>query len=112
MKGIDHQVLRGSAWVVMCLLVLLPVGVEAHGGQASTGAGQTGNVATSSVGKVGQRQTSATGIKPTARLASRIENRIPSRISTRLDRNYNAQAGAADRINAAEGQARTASQPR
>lgn len=112
MSGVNFRAPSGAAWAAMCLLALLPVAAQARGGQASTGVDQAGKVATSSVGSVGQRQTAAAGIKPTARLASRIESRISSRISTRLDRTYNAQVGAADRINAAQGQARTASQPR
>jgi hypothetical protein len=54
----------------------------------------SGTVASSSVGRVGQRQgrdQAATTATPLARLSNRIDNRINSRINNRLDRNYTPQ---------------------
>jgi hypothetical protein len=70
---------------------------------------QAGQVAESSVGKAGQRQTRAelaTQIVPTARLDGRISNRIQSRIRNRIDRNYDPSANATSPFKVAADQAR------
>lgn len=51
-------------------------------------------MAQSSIGQVGQRQTSAEAapsIKPMARIDNRVQNRIESRIQNRIDQSYNPQ---------------------
>lgn len=56
-----------------------------------------GQVAESSAGKVGERQTKAAtvaNIKPMARVNSRIHNRVENRIRNRIDRNYDPKANA------------------
>lgn len=73
-----------------------------------------GRVADTGVGEVGQRQTrdQTNGIKPMARLATRIQNRVQLRLSTRIDRDYDPQADATSLFSVAEEQGRTATRPR
>lgn len=78
---------------------------------------QTGQIAGSSVGQVGQRQSSGSaaaeaGIMPMARISNRIQNRVQSRIRNRIDRNYDPQANASDPFVVAEDQARAGGRPR
>lgn len=70
--------------------------------------------AESSVGVVGQRRTSDTlaGIRPTARLASRIQNRVQLRLRTRIDRLYQSQIQPTSPFEVAEEEARAAGRPR
>lgn len=77
----------------------------------------SGRTARSSVGQVGQRQTSDTaaqqaGIKPMARIASRIQSRVQNRIRNRIDPSYDPQANATDPFAAAGDQARKSGRPR
>lgn len=68
-------------------------------------------IAESSVGKVGQRQTrdeTQTHIKPMARIDNRVANRVQNRIGNRLDRYYNPQVNATSPFEVAEDQARKA----
>ncbi|WEK44375.1 MAG: hypothetical protein P0Y64_06100 [Candidatus Sphingomonas colombiensis] len=74
-----------------------------------------GHVAGSAVGEAGQRQTKeqgVTGIKPMARINSRIPNRVQSRIGNRIDRYYDPYANATSPFATAGDQARTAGKPR
>jgi hypothetical protein len=75
-----------------------------------------GRTARSSVGQVGQRQTSDTaaraGIKPMARIANRVQNRVQNRIRNRIDRYYDPQANATDPFFIAGERARTSEHPR
>lgn len=64
---------------------------------ATTAPIQSGHVADSAVGRVGQRQTrqeAAPNVQPLARISGRINNRVQSRIRNRVDKNYNPQANA------------------
>lgn len=73
--------------------------------------GPIGDVARSTAGQVGQRQTRAEiapNIVPTARLDGRIANRVQSRIRNRIDRNYDPQANATSPFEVAGDQARVA----
>lgn len=52
-----------------------------------------GQIANSSVGEVGQRQTRDQLVsQPLARINSRISNRVESRIANRIDRFYNSDS--------------------
>lgn len=76
---------------------------------------QTGRVAESAAGEVGQRQTrdqAPASIEPMARITSRIQNRVQNRIRNRIDRNYDPQANAAEPFAVAEDKSRTAGRPR
>lgn len=73
--------------------------------------------ARSAAGRAGERQTrdqvaQDTGIKPMARIESRIQNRVQSRIRNRVDRSYEPQANATSPFAAAGDQARSAGRPR
>ncbi len=77
----------------------------------------SGRAARSSVGQVGQRQTSdiaaqQAGIKPMARIANRVQNRVQNRIRNRIDRYYDPRANATDPFVVAGEQARTSGRPR
>jgi hypothetical protein len=70
-----------------------------------------GEVARSSVGQVGQRQsrddvTREAGLAPMGRVNARIANRVQSRIRNRIDRFYSPQANAASPFAVAGEQAR------
>jgi hypothetical protein len=70
------------------------------------------DVATSSVGRIGQRQTrteSPVNAKPMSRVNSRIQNRVTTRIRNRIDRYYRPQ-DEASAFEAAGDAARTAGQ--
>lgn len=123
--------------VSMLLIALLAIAVPSASPQVTLGGGgssvqddeqlvvrqqqlqtnQTGRIARSSTGQVGERQTRDTaatqaGIKPMARIANRIQNRVQNRLRTRIDRTYDPQANATDPFTIAEEQARTTgSQP-
>lgn len=76
---------------------------------------QVGQVADSSVGRVGLRQTRdeiARGTRPMTRIESRIQNRIHSRIDNRIDRSYDPQAAATSPYAAAEDRIRAAGESR
>ena len=80
-------------------------------------ANQVGDVAESSVGQVGQRETRDSaalvdGIKPNARIDGRIQNRVQNRIYNRIDRNYGPQAGVVNPFAVAQDQTRVGGQPR
>lgn len=74
----------------------------------------SGRVADSAVGIVGQRQTREQMgyASPMGRIASRIPNRVQNRIRNRIDPSYDPQANAASPFLTAEDQARIASRGR
>ena len=74
----------------------------------------SGRVADSAVGIVGQRQTREQMgyASPMERIASRIPNRVQNRIRNRIDPSYDPQANAASPFLTAEDQARIASRGR
>jgi hypothetical protein len=68
-----------------------------------------GQVAKSTVGQVGKRQTRedvAKVVAPMARINSRIQNRVQSRIRNRIDRNYDPTANASSPFEVASEQVR------
>jgi hypothetical protein len=72
-----------------------------------------GQVAKSTVGQVGKRQTRedvAKVVAPMARINSRIQNRVQSRIRNRIDRNYNPTANASSPFGIASRQVRVGRQ--
>lgn len=74
-----------------------------------------GDVATSSAGRVGQRQAreeSVPGVAPMARIDSRIQNRIQSRLRTRIDREYNPSANAVSPFETAADRVRSSGRAR
>jgi RecJ-like exonuclease len=76
---------------------------------------QSGHVADSTVGRVGQRQTRqevAPNVQPLARISGRINNRVQSRIRNRIDRNYSPQANATSPFEVAADRARAGRSPR
>jgi hypothetical protein len=71
----------------------------------------TGTVATSSVGRVGERQSAdrIVGVaKPMTRIQSRISSRLATRLQTRLDRNSNANVSTASALATADSDVRSA----
>jgi hypothetical protein len=65
--------------------------------------------ASSSVGRVGQRQTRdqvVPSAPPMARINNRLISRVQSRINSRIDRNYNRQASSTASIERAEREVR------
>ena len=83
--------------------------------QPTRGIQNSGRVAESAVGIVGQRQTrEQMGLyaSPMGRIASRIPNRVQNRIRNRIDPSYDPQANAASPFLTAEDQARVASRGR
>jgi hypothetical protein len=79
-------------------------------GSVPTHAQSTGGVATSAVGRVGQRQTGvddAINNAPTARIRGRIESRVESRLRTRIQSGYDPQESAASQLDAAVSRAST-----
>lgn len=70
-----------------------------------------GQVAESSVGRTGQRQTredAAANIEPMGRINDRVANRVQNRIRNRIDRYYNPQANSSSPFEIAADQARQA----
>lgn len=68
-------------------------------------------------GRISQRQDrNATarqaGVKPLARIDTRVANRVQSRLRNRIDPNYDPQANAASPFNVAEEQARSVGRSR
>jgi hypothetical protein len=97
----------------LCLLAGTPavgqVGDRPEPPPATTAPIQSGHVADSTVGRVGQRQTgqeAAPNVQPLARISGRINNRVQSRIRNRIDRNYNPQANATSPFEIAADRAR------
>lgn len=74
--------------------VPLPFEQTAQRETASTqGVTHPGQIATSAVGQVGQRQTAASfQAEPMGRVNNRIQNRVQNRIRNRIDRSYNPTA--------------------
>jgi len=73
---------------------------------------QVGQVAESSAGQVGQRQTreqAPANIKPMARIDDRIANRVQNRIRSRIDRFYNPLANTASPFETAADQIKKSS---
>ncbi|UIJ44421.1 hypothetical protein LZK98_15305 [Sphingomonas cannabina] len=106
---------RGSVPIVLGLAALLPAAGQAQSQakdpqiavprQQSAQPNRAGQVASSSVGEVGQRQTNeqrGPNTQPTARLDTRINNRVQNRIGNRIDRSYYQQADAASSFALAE----------
>lgn len=75
---------------------------------------QSGRVAESAVGQVGQRRTAGMdgNIVPMGRIDSRIQNRIQSRLQTRIDRDYNPQFNTSTPFGAAEDRTRATGRSR
>lgn len=102
----------------LCLLATPALGQVADRSEpppATTVPIQSGRVADSTVGRVGQRQTrqeAAPNVQPLARISGRINNRVQSRIRNRIDRNYNPQANATSPFEVAADRARTGRSPR
>lgn len=105
--------------IVLALGVLLPAAAQgqvkttepqsAQPRQQPTQSNRAGRVASSSVGEVGQRQTSeqaAPNAQPMARLDTRINNRVQNRIGNRIDRSYYQQGDAASSFTVAEEETR------
>jgi hypothetical protein len=91
-----------------CLLLASPVLAAAQEAVPS-------QVATSSAGTAGTRQSRETGtarLAPNARIANRIQNRVTTRVRNRLDRYYDPQAAPATPFQNAEARARTAGDAR
>ena len=66
---------------------------------------QSGRIAKTSAGEVGQRLTRAqrvTDARPLDRLAGRLQTRIQNRLRTRIDRNYDPRATTTDPFTVAE----------
>lgn len=87
------------------------IGSTATAQQASRGS--SAQVAGSSAGSAGERQTRSiladeAGIEPMARLNSRVQNRVQSRIRNRIDRYYDPQANALSPFKVAGDETRTA----
>lgn len=80
--------------VVVGAMMLVPMAAFAQ-----DSASKSGEVASSSVGRVGQRQTrdtDQTNIEPLARFDSRVANRVQSRIRNRIDQDYDPTANATE----------------
>lgn len=76
---------------------------------------QPGQVAESTAGQVGQRQTadnSQANIKPIDRLNNRIPNRVQNRIRNRIDRTYDPRANATSPFEVAAEQSARVQSPR
>ncbi len=102
---------RAAAMVIFMALVLASL----LSGSATAQANERGRVARSANGQVGERlrgDQGLTGIKPMARVESRIRNRVQSRLRNRIDRYYDPQANIAAAFESADEQARTAGQLR
>lgn len=133
--------MRNALSVALCLLVAVPVDAQVRASsadqastdqddypllqqqerpepqqpQATRGIQNSGRVADSAVGIVGQRQTReqmGSYASPMGRIASRIPNRVQNRIRNRIDPSYDPQANAASPFLTAEDQARLASRGR
>ena len=94
-------------------LISVAMSSAAAAQEEQTRTAEPSQVATSSVGKTGQRQTREitsedAGIKPMARINDRIQNRVQSRIRNRIDRFYDPQANALSPFKDAGEEARTA----
>ncbi|VVS98495.1 conserved exported hypothetical protein [Sphingomonas sp. EC-HK361] len=97
--------------IVTAWAAVLAMAVPAPATAQTTPSGQ---VAKSSVGKVGERATkeqAASGIEPLDRIDSRIQNRVQSRIRNRIDRYYDPTANAVSPFKVAEEKTRTAGTP-
>jgi hypothetical protein len=94
--------------VIPAAFAACPAALQAHVLLATdlqqTSGGQAANVAPSSVGKVGERQSrdAAKSTKPLTRVMNRVQNRIQSRIRSRIDRTYLPTTGPASSYAAAE----------
>lgn len=100
-------------WAVLAVATLASEPAIAQEDQPAQNAQSAPNAVPA--GNVGQRQMReqvTSNVEPMERIASRIDNRIPSRIHNRLDRWYDLQAGAADRIEAANERTRRAGRPK
>lgn len=76
---------------------------------------QSGHVAESAAGQVGQRQTagnSQANIEPMGRLNNRIPNRVQNRIRNRIDRTYDPRANAMSPFEVAAEQSTRGQPPR
>ncbi len=127
-----RTVVYRSAIAAVCLLAALPSAAQLRQGARTGGASasqdeeaipvappssrpaadpnQTGRLAGSSVGQLGQRQdrTLLNPIaEPMARISNRIQNRVQSRIRNRIDRNYAPQASATSPFADAEEETRS-----
>lgn len=103
MNGNSNRILGALCAVAVAQIVATaPIAAQ----QTSSAPGQ---VAQSSVGQAGQRQT-AEGVdaryRPKRRIPTRIQNRIQSRIATRIDRFHDTQSDAVSSFEAAEDQIR------
>lgn len=83
---------------------------QSSAGQTSGDLTSVGRVADSPVGEIGQRQTKqeTQGIRPMARISSRIQNRVQLRLRNRIDRAYRPQTDMSNPFMVADDQARTA----
>lgn len=131
--------MRHALSVALCLLVAVPVDAQVRASSADQASADqddysllqqqeqpeqqqqptrsiqnSGRVADSAVGIVGQRQTREQMgyASPMGRIASRIPNRVQNRIRNRIDPSYDPQANAASPFLTAEDQARIASRGR
>lgn len=86
----------GGQVVALCAFLLLTLPAAARGRPQAVGQ-SGGQVAESSVGKAGQRQTreqSPANIAPMGRIDNRIGNRVQNRLRNRIGRSYDPSANA------------------
>lgn len=98
----------------LATLVLTVLSVPTAAQQQGQPQQPLGQVAGSTVGKVGQRQTreqTQTNIEPMKRINNRIANRVQSRIRNRIDRHYNPQPNVTSPFEVAAEQERRAGTP-
>lgn len=95
------MVKRVASWLESSgqrLVVLLAIGISASPAAAQGAVDHYqagGQVARSSVGQIGQRETrekAAAKINPSVAVPGRIQNRVQSRLRTRIDKYYDPQA--------------------
>lgn len=94
-------------------MVVAAVSIGSMAAAQQTSKTSSGQIAGSSAGSAGERQTRSTvadeaGIKPMARLNLRVQNRVQSRIRNRIDRYYDPQANALSPFKSAGDEARKA----
>lgn len=97
------------------LVVALLLFASMYGSAAQAQEQQAGQVAKSSAGQVGRRQTreeAAAKINPLAAVNGRLQNRVESRLRTRIDRYYDPQANTLSPFKVAGEETRIAGRPR
>lgn len=99
--------------MIRCFIVIAAVSIGSIAAAQQTSRASSAQIAGSSAGSVGERQTRSivaeeAGIKPMARLNLRVQNRVQSRIRNRIDRYYDPQANALSPFKVAGDEARKA----